>query len=150
MTSIYTSLLCPLISGRTTLLEYNDEDGYVILNNTHGTKIPVIVYFQIYSYHHFYAEKHVIVHQSEGTFVLPEDQVITLFCISSTHCWDSQYEWMCDTVPTGVSSPVLYVKRPGLYQCIVTLQAASCTSKEIEVVEGEIFFYNCTGIFSVS
>ena len=63
---------------------------------------------------------------------------MTLFCISSTHCWTSEYEWTCEADPTGVSGPVLYVKRPGYYQCIVTLQSpsATCTSHQIEVVEG--------------
>ena len=49
---------------------------------------------------------------------------------------------MCEKVPTGVSGPVLYVKRSGVYKYVVTLGSETCTSKEIEVYEGWIVHYN--------
>ena len=80
----------------------------------------------------------MIAHMSEAKVVLKNDETVTLFCVSSTHCWNSEYDWTCDAEPTGVSSPVLYAKRPGNYQCVVTLHSEVCISGKIEVVQGEI------------
>ena len=90
-----------------------------------------------------FPEQYVIAHQSESKVLLKKDEVVTLFCVSSTHCWMSEYDWTCNAEPTGVSSLVLYAKLPGHYQCVVTLKSTSevCISDKIEVLEGKMLLY---------
>ena len=50
---------------------------------------------------------------------------------------DTSYEWMCEGVKVGVSSPVLYVNKPGVYQCQVTnTDGSSISTRKSDVLPG--------------
>ena len=104
--------------GRVTLLDFNDADGFDI---------------SVHLLHIHLTDEHVVVHQSNSRLPLVPNKITVLFCISSTHCFASEYEWMCEALPTGVSSPVLYATRAGHYQCTVTLESTgeTCFSGQI-------------------
>ena len=129
MEIIFSSYSCNFcILGKKTLLDYSNDAGFIVLGNKPGMDI------ELFNFH----KGHMIAHMSEAKVVLKNDETVTLFCVSSTHCRNSEYDRTCDAEPTGVSSPVLYAKRPGNYQCVVTLHSEMCISGKIEVVQGEI------------
>ena len=57
--------------------------------------------------------------------------------MASAHSVRTEYEWTRESDTIGVSSPVLYVTRPGVYQCIITGEKEKTSvSHNIEVVAG--------------
>ena len=47
------------------------------------------------------------------------------------------YDWTCEEVIVGVSSPVLYVTNPGVYHCLVTdtvTEGNTASSLNFEVI----------------
>ena len=58
-----------------------------------------------------------------------------LFCLASNHTIETSYEWICEGVKVGISSPVLYVCKPGLYQCLVTdTDDESISTRKFDVI----------------
>ena len=89
-----------------------------------------------YSLSFFFIAQHIVVHQGDAR-VLLTPPFATIYCIASSHSHTFEYDWMFEEEPTGVSSPVIYVSRTGLYKCEVTSDTGSiCTSNNIEVFSG--------------
>lgn len=67
--------------------------------------------------------------------------VVTLCCISSLY-GECNYNWVNLKTPhySYIETPVLYVNKPGLYQCEVSTDSSSVVSKvfEISVLPGEL------------
>ena len=108
------------------LLECNEQTGFTVTGNvaslsyTYNFFLPIVV--KCYC---------SVVHQSETrvSFTPPSTAI---FCIASSHSCAFEYDWTCEADPTGVSSPVIYAARPGVYQCEVTSDTGNkCTSLNI-------------------
>ena len=56
----------------------------------------------------------VVLHQSVLKKTLHSPEVLPIFCVSFTHSFQTEYEWICESGAIGVSSPVL---KAGVYQC---------------------------------
>ena len=53
----------------------------------------------------------MIAHQSDPVTLIGSHQnVVPIFCVASNHSVDTLYDWTCEEVVVGVSSPVLYVE----------------------------------------
>ena len=60
----------------------------------------------------------VVLHQSLSC-TLPRNQVAVIYCIASNHSCLYKYQWRNSEGEVGVNSPVLFVKKPGVYKCTV-------------------------------
>ena len=59
-----------------------------------------------------------------------------LYCIASSHNFDTTYTWKIAFGTVGINSPVLYAKLPGVYQCTVRNGISEATSKQMVITEG--------------
>ena len=97
------------------------------------------MFFSVDQFHPF------VLHQSELKKTLRSHEVVPIFCVSSTHSFQTEYEWTCDAGTIGVSSPVLYVTKAGVYQCLITdEEGKTCASQNVEVVSGLHNIIMCT------
>lgn len=68
---------------------------------------------------------------------LPDDvTTIPLYCIASKHSEKHLYNWKLGDDPVGISSPVLYATKSGVYLCVITEKEAECMSTNITMVKG--------------
>ena len=87
-------------------------------------------------YEHVEAHEHIVVHQSRHKMklVLPS---LPIYCKVANHSVATEYEWSDQDGPIGVCSPVLYVRKAGMYKCKVTDERENvCMSHNIEVILG--------------
>jgi tRNA A-37 threonylcarbamoyl transferase component Bud32 len=77
-----------------------------------------------------------ICHQSDPVLLMRSNNcVFPIFCLASNHTLKASYEWSCEGVRVGVSSPVLYVNKPGVYQCLVTdIEGKSISTHTFDVI----------------
>ena len=62
----------------------------------------------------------LIAAQSGDVEPLKGDQPIPLFCIATNHTLQTDYQWYEGDSAIGVSGPVLYTNRNGVYKCKVS------------------------------
>ena len=74
-------------------------------------------------------------HQSPSLVKVPcFNDTYPIFCVGSKHDISTSYRWtLYESNSEFVDSPVIYVKQPGLYSCIVTHGDKIAESKVINV-----------------
>lgn len=78
---------------------------------------------------HFVREFKVIHQSLPEVFLAQEEEAVPLYCVCTTHSLRHLYLWENAGMKVGCSSPVLWVNKPGTYQCRIK-EAEDKTSRE--------------------